>query len=223
MNFFVYLGILIIVTVVIFAIWAAVSGWLGFMNDDASKWQVALTLLILFLSPFFAFLGLSRLQIYPPRLFEKQLRDRTMTQSQVEAIGSKGKELIAAFEKPEQLTLQQMRDLIDELRKYASEATALARAQDEQIARLRQAVDESGKKAREAETLAITMKLLTSEQLDAVKFLITNDANEQSTQYFLYGALVSFPIGVVSSVLASALWDRFKGRRMQLFGTSSEK
>ena len=159
--------------------------------------------------PFIAYLALSYFHVYPPRLFEKP---QVITQKKVDAVDQMGQDLIAAFSQPERLTIQQLRDSIEKVRDYTAQATAVNRTQETQIAQLRQTAEEETKKAKEAEGSARSVRSLTSQQLDAVKFLITKDASQQSKQYFIFGAIASFPIGVLSALLAAAFWERL-GRK----------
>ncbi len=55
---------------------------------------------------------------------------------------------------------------------------------------------------------SMEIEQLTQPQLDAVKYLITEDASKQNSKSFWFGILISFPIGVFSSIIANLLWKR---------------
>ena len=213
-----YCALYIAVSFVTAITWVIVMAILGFMKKPQAKWKDVFGGLGLFsVTPLGAFFILSWFQIYPPRFFEKSIpHEPSLFQKQVDDADQKGKQLVSEFSKPESLTLQQLRDLVDQARDYASQQMEISSNQETQIAQLRLTVDDETKKAQEAQHLAESVKSLTTEQLNAVKFLITKDASEQSKQYFIDGVVVSFPVGIISAVVASALWERFGKKRKQV-------
>jgi uncharacterized membrane protein YeaQ/YmgE (transglycosylase-associated protein family) len=215
-----YLGFFTVAWFGCFVIWAVGMSLLGFLEPKVSKWKNAAVFMTFILCPVGAFLVLAGFQTYPPRLFERTVgSDPETAMERATEIDAKSKQLLAAFSKPETLTLQQLRDLVDQAREYAKDATELNRLQAAQISELRLTVEEETKKAAEALRLAENIKSLTSEQLDAVKLLITKDASEQSKQSFIYGVIASFPIGVIASVVASALWDKLGRKKQRVLNT----
>jgi hypothetical protein len=184
----------------------------------SSKWEetISATFLVIVI-PLLSVVFLAYFGVFPPD-FSK--RPTARTQTEIAAIEKMGRDLIAAFAEPDQLTIEQLRVSIDRVRDYTQQATAINRNQEAEIAKLRQTVEEETNKAREAENLANAVKSITTEQLDAVKFLITKDANEQSKQSFIIGSIISFPIGVVSSLLASFFYERFRRRKDNVVSTT---
>jgi hypothetical protein len=216
LTLLIYFGYSLIAIFAYLIIWAITMSILGVFKEHAVKWKDGVGVLTLILYPIASFLILSLFQVYPPQLFVKSISpEPSATQKQVAEIESKGKQLITAFAKPETLTLQQLRDLVDQARDYASQATKVNQIQEAQISILRRTVEEEGKRAEEAQRLTASIKSLTSEQLDAVKLLITKDAIKQSKQSFIYGVLASFPIGVIASMLATSLWNRIGLKRKE--------
>ncbi len=171
--------------------------------------EATLGCLMMVASPLLAFIALSFFHVYPPRLFE---RPQAFNEKNVDAVDQLGQELLTKFAQPERLTIEQLRELIGKVREYTSQATALNRTQETQISQLRQIAEDESKKAKEAQELARTVKSLTGEQLDAVKFLITKDASQQSKQSFIIGAIISFPIGFLSSMLAAWFYERLRSK-----------
>ncbi len=58
---------------------------------------------------------------------------------------------------------------------------------------------------------------MSREQIEAIKFIISEDAEESAFRYFLYGSLVSFPIGFAASLVASFTLRRFARNPPRLF------
>jgi hypothetical protein len=49
---------------------------------------------------------------------------------------------------------------------------------------------------------------LTEPQLEAIKYLITQNSNEQNDKSFWFGIFISFPLGVFASIIANSLWRK---------------
>lgn len=63
------------------------------------------------------------------------------------------------------------------------------------------------KKSKEVEQL-------TKPQLEAIKYIITEDAAKQNTKSFWFGILISFPIGVFASLFANIFWKKVYHRKI---------
>lgn len=55
--------------------------------------------------------------------------------------------------------------------------------------------------------IANEIKSLNEDQLNAIKFLITEDANKKNIRSFWIGAVISFPIGVLASLFGNFLLE----------------
>ena len=215
-----YIALYCVVSGGLFIIWAILFSVLGWFKGTQSKWKNTIVFTSFLSFPLFVFLVLSAFHVYPPQLFFKHVPPSSESlRTEVEAVDKTGKQLIAAFDDPESLTLQQLRNLVDKVKEYAAQAGELNRIQETQIVTLRETVEQETAKAKEAQDIAEKVKSITAEQLDAVKFIITKDANEQARQSFINGVITSFPLGVLTSIIGAALWDRFRPKRRAALST----
>ncbi|MCJ7546952.1 MAG: hypothetical protein MUP30_09050 [Deltaproteobacteria bacterium] len=113
---------------------------------------------------------------------------------------------------PESLTMSQIREIMNETLKFTYNLNEKSTQQQKLINHLRE--DLTKEKKRTEETLILTKQVqsVTKKQLDAVKFLITEDARTQSRNYFLYGLVCSFIITSVLTVAGTILYIRSAGR-----------
>lgn len=75
------------------------------------------------------------------------------------------------------------------------------------IIRLQKIVVDEKSKAQEAKRYADNISSLSKRQIEDIKALITMDVKEQNERSFWIGALISLPIGLIASFLASFLWN----------------
>jgi hypothetical protein len=215
MNIFLYYLTLIVSTLVLFTLAAVVLGPLKLLEKQQARWRDAIAITVFMISPLGAYSCLAYFDIYPQRIFEKRdIATENITDMMLIA-DQKALSISRGFEDPENMTIAQLRILIGEVKDYTEKVREISEVQTKKIAELKSTAEIETKKAEEAQKLAQTIKSLTNEQLDAVKFLITSDANTESRKAFIYGAIISFPIGIISSIVASALWERL-GRRREI-------
>jgi len=110
----------------------------------------------------------------------------------------------------DKLTLSEINKIISELSIFVEEYKEIATKQSEKIVVLEKAAIDANQKAEKAKELLKTIKSLTKPQIEAVKFLITEDATYQSNKSFLLGITLSFPIGIFASLIAAWILRNFK-------------
>jgi len=111
------------------------------------------------------------------------------------------------------LTINEISEELTNILKYLNELKEESINQQQIIEQLnikrineKQKTDELIKKSQEVEKL-------TEPQLDAFKYLITQNSNEQNDKSFWFGILISFPLGVFASIIANTLWGRLNRKR----------
>jgi hypothetical protein len=197
--------------VVLLGMWGIIFKILGMLEKNQAKWKDISTFITLCIIPMLAYFVLAMFNITPP-ILKNEIISPDNIKSEVEAVEKTGKELIHAFEFMDKLTISEVRDLVNKVKDYTVRANELNRLQGNQIATLRQTAEQETAKAKEAEALAATVKSLTSDQLNAVKFLITKDATEQARQSFINGVIASFFVGL----MVAALWDKIRKLRRRV-------
>lgn len=215
-----YVGAYLVAFAICFIVFVICLMLLGVVTKPGTtdkRAELILALILIIVNPLVCVVSLAYFGVSPPNFSKTPTAG---TQKEIAAIDKMGRDLIATFAEPDRLTIEQLRVSIDGVRDYTQQATAINRNQEAEIAKLRQTVEEETNKAREAENLANAVKSLTTEQLDAVKFLITKDANEQSKQSFIIGSITSFPVGVVSSLLAAFVYERFRRKKDKVVSTT---
>jgi hypothetical protein len=127
-------------------------------------------------------------------------------------LGETAARLEKAVSEPGQMTLSELEELVTTTLHFSASLSAKAQRQQQAIASLRASLDAERASAEESRQLAENLRSIAKEQLEAVKFVITEDAKQQANQAFIYGAVASFPIGVLASVAGAFLYQRFLKR-----------
>ena len=140
----------------------------------------------------------------------------------------KNKEQIEKLLKsPESLTIAQIREIMNETLKFTYNLNEKSTQQQKLISQLRTDLTAEKKKTEESLMLAKQAQSLTKKQIDAVKFIITEDAKTQSKKYFLYGVISSFIITFIITVFGTMIYirhhDRITGKISQLAGDIVKK
>ena len=87
---------------------------------------------------------------------------------------------------------------------------AEANLQEQLLSSLRHQAEEEKKNSYELMAIAKNVSSLSLEQIEGIKFVITEDAKYESKKGFLVGVLISFPIGVLSSLAATLLFQNIR-------------
>jgi hypothetical protein len=106
------------------------------------------------------------------------------------------------------LTINEISEELTIILKYLSELKEESINQQQIIEQLnfkrinqKKKTDELIKKTQEVEKL-------TEPQLEAIKYLITQNSNEQNDKSSWFGIFISFPLGVFASIIANSLWRK---------------
>ncbi|HBC3563831.1 hypothetical protein [Vibrio cholerae] len=116
------------------------------------------------------------------------------------------------IETPEELRLSELPEITEQIIAIAKDVQAQSEEQSEIIGKLRKDIETERQKADEAKELIDTLQSLTNEQLNAVKWLITEDAKEETKKAFYSNLILSFILGVIASLIASVIYRRFGSR-----------
>ena len=127
----------------------------------------------------------------------------------VKQMEEKATSLSSLLASPEKLTLGEVSTAIEETLRLTSQLQGYSESQAKAIINLQSELESERQKAAEAQQLAKQVQSITREQLDAVKLIITEDARKQSRDSFYLGLVLSFPLGLVASLVATFLYRRF--------------
>lgn len=175
-------------------------------DGTVANWPVIPVMMPFIFSGLVAYYGLGAVfGRYPPPL---AIEDARVTADKMGELETKAKGIQSRFSNPKALTIEQLESALAEVLVITREFSLLNEAQRKQISALQASVIEEQKKADEARKLAQEIQSLTSGQIAAVQLLITKDANESAERSFFIGILVSFPIGILASLIASWLYRR---------------
>lgn len=110
---------------------------------------------------------------------------------------------------PKSISIQELEITLSNIISLSTQLADTATQQKEEISLLQQSVAVEQRKAVEAQRLANSIQSLSKDQIEAVQFLITKDASESSRSSFVWGLVISFPVGFLASFLASFLYGRY--------------
>lgn len=216
-----YVGAVMIVSLVLFIGLGIAALIIAKVGERYGLWKqeglelvnILLGILAIFLvGPLSVLLLGWQFQYYPPGLgLKDNIISSTPTEidQELEALEQTAVRLKKAFSDPKKLTLAEVEQLVIETLNFSTSLSEKTRKQQEVIQSLRTSVEAEQKNAEDSRRLAEKIRSITREQLEAIKFVITQDAREQSNRAFFYGAVASFPIGVIASIIASFLYQRF--------------
>ena len=117
--------------------------------------------------------------------------------------------LTEQFNKPKEMTISELENALAETLKLTQDFAPIISQQNQEIQLLKAEVESERERASEARQLAAEIQSLTKEQISAVKLLITEDARESSQESFFLGIAISFPLGIIASLVASWLFSKF--------------
>jgi hypothetical protein len=141
---------------------------------------------------------------------------QTSTDNETDDIDRRAKQLSKSINKIDELTLSEIKGIVDELAVFIQEYQTIGKQQSEKIASLKQVAIEANNKAERAKKLLETIKSLTKPELEAIKLIITEDATIQSRRSFLLGVSFSFPIGILSSLIASWIMQKIVNEKLTM-------
>ena len=107
------------------------------------------------------------------------------------------------------LSLAQIRETIETTRRYLTNLQ-IERDENTRLAvKLREEILENNNSLEALRTEAGRLEALKHTDIDTLTYLLTRDAKNENTRSFLIGLVISFPIGVATSLIASYMFRRF--------------
>ena len=214
-SYFLIMGVLFIIVLIFIVV----------LGKDDEKYLPVAFFSSIFMSFFIAYGSLLYFGIsFPIDTKGKRISDlgqnQSLTSSEITDIDERAKSISESIKNIDQLTLSEITKIIGELSTFIEEYKEIASKQSEKIIVLEKAAIDANNKAEQAKKLLETIRSLTKPQLDAVKLLITEDATIQANRSFLTGVSLSFPIGIISSLIAS--WIMRKIKKDKLTKASSQ-
>lgn len=182
-------------------------------NEVGTPIAIAAYGLIPFLAALLSFYTLAKFWDYYPPFPKADVQQQAQaSQVELEELEQNANKLRALLKEPKQLTLGQVEQALTQTLEFVEKFKAKTAQQEVLITSLKQAASEERAKADEARRLAERVQSLTREQLEAVKLLITQDAKTESQRSFMLGTLISFPIGIITSLVSTLIFRRW-GRK----------
>ena len=117
-----------------------------------------------------------------------------------------------SLDNPKELTLKQIEDVLSNSLDYSEKMKIFLSQNDSIFSLLKDEIEIERQNAEKSRQIAENLKKLTKEQIETVKFIITEDAKEVSKSSFIDGILLSFPIGFLMSFLASFVFRKLVGK-----------
>ncbi|TOF02000.1 hypothetical protein CGJ31_23580, partial [Vibrio parahaemolyticus] len=168
-----FAGMTFIVAVILFVILVIFSIIAKYDPDD--KGIVTFLAIFILVSSPASFYSLSWMGLTPPKdsitAYEVSQKSKDLN----DRLGSLNK----LIETPEELRLSDLPDITEKIITIAKDVQLQSEEQSEIIGKLRLDIETERQKANEARELIDTLQSLTNEQLNAVKWLITEDAKEE--------------------------------------------
>lgn len=121
-----------------------------------------------------------------------------------------------SIKNPKSITSYELREIFNETVKSIADVEKKIKQKNLEINTLKHHIKAEEEKVSEAREQTKKIKSITREQLETITLLITEDAKEESKKSFIYGIIISFPIGVLASFLASILFRRFAYMRKRI-------
>ncbi|EGR1765261.1 hypothetical protein RII68_001852 [Vibrio parahaemolyticus] len=209
-----FAGMTFIVAVILFVILVIFSIIAKYDPDD--KGIVTFLAIFILVSSPASFYSLSWMGLTPPKdsitAYEVSQKSKDLN----DRLGSLNK----LIETPEELRLSELPEITEKIITIAKDVQLQSEEQSEIIGKLRLDIETERQKANEARELIDTLQSLTNEQLNAVKWLITEDAKEETKKAFYSNLILSFILGVFASLLASVIYRKF-GSRFALKATKN--
>jgi len=82
--------------------------------------------------------------------------------------------------------------------------------QERVVSELINKTNEQSQKYKTSKQIAESVQSLTQEQINTVSLLVTQNSKEESSRSFFIGVLISFPVGIITSLIASFFYGLFK-------------
>ncbi|MEM7106364.1 MAG: hypothetical protein AAF502_24770 [Bacteroidota bacterium] len=124
-----------------------------------------------------------------------------------------------SLENIDNLSISEIKSELDKSLKYLKKIKEEAIIQRESINKLKLELAYQKEEADESIKQANTLKNLSEDEIEAIESLITANAAIENKKSFQRGVIISFPIGVLASLVATYIWT-YSGRRRTNSDTS---
>jgi hypothetical protein len=194
-----------VVFFVLFFLWLILCLVTAGFGPPRKHWPlIPLVACILLVTPITTIL-LAKLQIFPPQSWDTYTQAK-QSERRAALIENQTNRLRKVLENPRSLSVAQIEEALRQSVELSQEVSTELKNRESLIVKLRQNIRQERAKAEKAARLTKEMQGIKKIQLEAIKGLITEDAKAASRSSFL----VSFPMGVVTSLLASWILRRWK-------------
>jgi hypothetical protein len=207
MDLYIYWVYFCLIGVATSFVWVVILG----VTSEIFKFKMEDMAIALYLFTCVASIG--PISFYTLKYFEITPKETELSIIQISDAAKKLNEKLISLKKlvesPEDIKLSELPEITNKVISITGELQSQSNEQSKTISTLVSEVEQERKKANEAKLLVNTLQSLTKEQLNAVKWLITEDAKEAAEISFYKNILVSFIFGILASLVATMIYRKF--------------
>lgn len=202
----------LVVLFVSLVLWTLLCFLLRGFEPPRKNWPLfPLLLFVLLVTPTTTLL-LAGLQVFPPTSAAGPLARTDPEERQADQVEQRADQLRKFLEDPQSRTIAEIEAARQQSLELSRQTSTVLASRGTLIAKLREEVRQERAKAEEATRLARETQSLKRSQLEAIKLLITEDAKAASKSSVILATVLSLPIGMVSSLIASWIFRHWGAR-----------
>lgn len=148
----------------------------------------------------------------PPFLAQQEFAHDS--QNRVSRLTDEAERIQNSLSNIDNLTIGQIQSELSNTLKFVQKLQGEAENQEKVIADLKEKTAKEKASAEEMKSIADQMSSLSLGQIEAIKYIVTEDARNESKKGFWLGVLVSFPIGFAASLASSLLMAKIRKNRV---------
>lgn len=210
MRHYEYIGILTGTSVVVTALLVVACGSLLDLLDkkkDGAGWLPSLSLLpFIFAAPLSFLVSTHLLHIAPPVIPSDSVHSESS--AHIAELEFQANQLATILD-PSELSTKEARLALAGTGKILTELRSLIAEREQDVAQLTWELENEKARAEAALRLMQKEANLTEKELEAVTSLVTEEGKKKSAPWVVLGFVFSFPLGVLSSLIASRLFRLF--------------
>ncbi|MCP4648618.1 MAG: hypothetical protein GY853_00875 [PVC group bacterium] len=144
--------------------------------------------------------------------FSSSLKEASYLQDELDNISVKIDNVKKSLSNIDNLTIQEIQIILKDAGKSLEDLDNTILRQSKYIKNFKKSIDNetndlitTQKELDEAREIADNLKTLKKQELHAIKFLIIEDAKTQANRSFWIGVIISFPMGIFTSMIAGII------------------
>jgi len=156
---------------------------------------------------------LNAFSLNPPTSVTELAISSDKTIKEIEDLNNEMSAIDATLSDIENLTLNEIRSELANTLEFIEKLRIEAIEREKQIEILKDVALKEQNRASTAIERAEEIEKLTHAQLEAVRFILTENAKEENSRSFWRGVLISFPIGIVASLISNYIFGRIRKKK----------